>query len=69
MTKYKLYPSINNRSNWVIPSEIKIRNIMNFISFSDGQNSLDDIAKKIRLKKNIISKIFRILLKKKIIEI
>ena len=38
MTKYKLYPSVNNRSNWVIPSEIKVRNIMNFLSYSDGKN-------------------------------
>ena len=69
MTKYKLYPSINNRSNWILPSEIETRNIMNFISWCDGKHSLEEISKKIKLKRNLIDKIFKILLKKKIIEI
>ena len=69
MTKYKLYPSINNRSNWILPSEIETRNIMNFISLSDGKHSLEEIAQKIKLKRNLIDKIFKVLFKKKIIEI
>ena len=67
MTKYKLYPSINNRSNWINKSEIKTRNIINFLSWSDGENSLNDIGHKIKCSKSNIDKIFKILLKKKLI--
>ena len=67
MTKYKLYPSISNRSNWINKSEIKTRNIINLLSWCDGENSLDDISHKIKCSKSNIEKIFKILLKKKLI--
>ena len=69
MTKYKLYPSLNNRSNWILPKEIKVRNMMNFLSWSDGKNSIESISKKIDLNLKNTKKIFYILKKNKLISI
>ena len=40
---------------------------MNFISYSDGKNDLIKIANLINLSKNKVTKIFKFLLKKKLI--
>ena len=69
MTKYKLYPTLNNRSNWIIPSELKIRNIMNFISWCDGAHSLEEISQKIKLDMRSVKKIYKLLLKKKLLDL
>jgi len=69
MTKYKLYPTLNNRSNWIIPSELKIRNIMNFISWCDGAHSLEEISQKIKLDMHSVKKIYKLLLKKKLLDL
>lgn len=69
MTKYKLYPTLNNRSNWIIPSELKIRNIMNFISWCDGVHSLEEISQKIKLDMRSVKKIYKLLLKKKLLDL
>lgn len=69
MTRHKLYPTTNNRTNWVTPEELKTRNIMNFLSWCDGTNSLEEIAVKIKLSTKNINKIFKLLLKKKLINI
>ena len=69
MTKHKLYPTTNNRTNWVTPAELQTRNIMNFLSWCDGKSSLEEIAVKIKLSSKNINKIFKLLLKKKLIHI
>jgi len=69
MTRHKLYPTTNNRSNWITPAELKTRNLMNFLSWCDGTNSLEEIADKIELNIKNINKIFKLLLKKKLISV
>ena len=69
MSKYKLYPSINDRSNWVKPSEIQTRNVMNFISLCDGKNSIEDISNKININTKTAKKIFQKLIKLKLIKL
>ena len=69
MTKHKLYRTTNNRTNWATPAELQTRNIMNFLSWCDGKSSLEEIAVKIKLSSKNINKIFKLLLKKKLIHI
>ena len=62
LTKYNLYEtlSINNKKF--------SKDIMNFLQYCDGQNTLDDIATKINLKLSKVKKINVILLKAKLIK-
>ena len=69
MTKYNLYPTMNNRSNWIIPSELRVRNIMNFISWCDGTHSIEEISKKIKLDIFSVKKIYNLLLRKKLLNL
>ena len=45
-----------------------IRNILSFMSYSDGKNDLEKIANLINLSKSKTKKIFNILLKKNLIK-
>ena len=69
MTKYNLYPTMNNRSNWIIPSELRVRNIMNFISWCDGTHSIEEISEKIKLDIFSVKKIYNLLLRKKLLNL
>lgn len=64
MSKRNLYPSISSNN---IPKITK--DIMNFLQYSDGKNDLNKISKKINVKMKKIYKIYKILLKEKLIEI
>ena len=62
LTKYNLYEtlSINNKKF--------SKDIMNFLQYCDGQNTLDDIAEKIKLNISKVNKMNTILLKAKLIK-
>ncbi len=45
------------------------RKLIDFLMYSDGKNDIEQISKKINLKKNITLKLFKILLKHKLIDI
>lgn len=62
MSKRKLRPTISKGQ-----IHQNQENIMNFISYSDGKNDLIKIANLINLSKNKVTKIFKFLLKKKLI--
>ena len=68
MTKYKLYSTIKNKSSDSI-NIISNSKIMNFLTWCDGNNSLDEIAEKINLKKESTVKLFKLLIKKKLIKV
>ena len=68
MTKYNLYSTLKNKKdkNLNVLSNSKI---MNFLTWCDGTNSLEDISKKINLKKNLSFELFKLLKKKKLIKV
>jgi aminopeptidase-like protein len=68
MTKHKLYSTLRNKklkSHHIVNNS----NVMNFLTWCDGNNSLDEIAERARLNKNTVNKIFNLLLKKKLIKL
>jgi aminopeptidase-like protein len=62
MGKRKLYPTLSNNKI----SEFT-KNIMNFLTYSDGSNDLKDISKLIRVNFLKTKKIYFFLLKKKLL--
>ena len=62
MGKRNLYPTLSRDK-----TPARIKNKMDFLQYSDGKNSLDEISKKIKLKKQSVVKIYNILLKNKLI--
>ena len=64
MTKYNLYNTLKKNKFKINP-----RKIMDYLSWCDGKNSLDDISNLINLNKNSTSALFKLLLKKKLIKI
>ena len=56
MTKYNLYPTLSTK---------KINNLknqyMDFLQFSDGKNTIEEISKKIKLKLSKVKKIYKLL--------
>lgn len=64
LTKYKLINTIS-----FIKNNLDSQKILNFISFCDGKNSLEDISEKCLIKYEETKKIFKKLLNKKIIKI
>ena len=68
MTKYNLYSTLKNKKNRSL-NVISNSKIMNFLTWCDGKNSLDDISNLINLNKNSTSALFKLLLKKKLIKI
>ena len=64
LTKYKLYPTISHMG-----IEKKTSNLLDYLSYSDGNNSTDDIQKYLKVSKNEINKITKILLKNKLIKL
>ena len=65
MSKRGLYPSLNTKK--VSQYKKKSVNFMNFLQYADGKNDLADISNFIKLSFGQTSKIFKILLKKKLI--
>ncbi len=68
MTKYNLYTTLKNKENKSL-NVLSNSKIMNFLTWCDGKNSLDDISKKINLKKSVSIELFKLLKKKKLIKI
>ena len=68
MTKYNLYSTLKNKKNRSL-NVISNSKIMNFLTWCDGKNSLDDISNLINLNKNSTSALFKLLLKNKLIKI
>ena len=65
LTKYKLYPTISKKNN----KSIYIKNILDFIAYSDGKTSLFEISNILNLPLLKIKKISRFLQKKKLIKV
>ena len=63
MGKRGLYPTISKKEN----NNQDTRNLMNFIQYSDGYNSIKEISKLIRLPRQKTKKIYYILKKHKIL--
>jgi aminopeptidase-like protein len=64
LSKRNLYPYINRNGNKNLGNDI-----LNFLTYADGQNSLIDIFENIKVKKKKFNKILNILLKKKLINL
>ena len=65
MSKRGLYPSLSTiKGNQYSKKSV---NFMNFLQYADGKNDLADISNFIKLSFGQTSKIFKILLKKKLI--
>jgi len=62
LTKRKIHPIISKGK--IFRNE---RNILDFMSYSDGKNDLSEISNLIKLSKNKVTKIFNFLLRKKLI--
>ena len=62
LQKYNLHENINLKRKGK-----KIKNLLNFIQFSDGKNDLDDISALIKINKTNIKKISLLLLRHKLI--
>ena len=65
LSKRKLYPTRQTLSKSKIDQNI--RNILSFMSYSNGKNDLEKISNLISLSKSKTKKIFKILLKQKLI--
>ncbi len=63
LTRYNLYPTLSTKN-----VDKTSQNILNFLSYSDGKNDLISIAEKIQLNYNQTEKIYKILIKKKILK-
>ena len=63
LTKYNLYPTTSIKGK-----NSNSEDIINFLAYSDGNNDLIDISKKINIPLSKVNKIFNLLLKHKIIK-
>ena len=60
LSKRKLYNNLSIKNDYN-KKKYKVSNdILNFLSYSDGQNSLDEIEKLIGLNKNQVNAIYQI---------
>lgn len=64
LSKRNLYPKISN-----FHQKKETLKYLDFLQYSDGKNDIDEIAKKIKVKKNKILKIMKLLIKKKLVNI
>lgn len=62
LTKYKLYPTTSH-----LGIQKKTSNILDYLSYSDGTNSTNDIQKILKISKNEINYLTNILIKNKLI--
>ena len=62
MGKRNLYPNISTKT-----SGLKIRSMMDILSFCDGFNSINDISHQLKLKTKFVYKIVKLLKRNKII--
>jgi len=65
--KRGLYPSTNNVTQKKTKLKKLAKNVLNFLSYADGCNSLEDISKLIKLDFKSTIKLSEILLKKRLI--
>ena len=67
MSKRGLYPSLSKfvRSNYNLPS----RHLLNFLQYADGTNDLNDISKYIKFSFEKTYRIFKLMLKSKLIKL
>ena len=63
LTKHNLYPTLSTKK-----VDKTSKNILNFLSYSDGKNDLISIAKKIQLSLSQTKKIYKILILKRLIK-
>ena len=64
LTKYELSPAISH-----IGTRQHTLHLMDYLSYSDGTNSIDDIQEYLKISKNKITSITKILLKNKLIKL
>ena len=64
LSKINLYPHINKRGKGNLGNDI-----LNFLTYSDGKNSLMDIFEKIKCSKKKFNRIFKIIKKNKLISL
>ena len=64
LTKYNMYPTLSTKK-----IDKESRNIINFLSYSDGKNDLISIAEKIQLNYIQTERIHKMLIKKKLIKL
>ena len=62
MTKYNLYPTLSTKNINNIRNQY-----MDFLQFSDGKNTIEEISKKIKLNLSKVKKIYKLLKDNKII--
>ena len=62
MTKYNLYPTLSTKK-----INYETNQYMDFLQFSDGKNTIEEISKKIKLKLSKVKKIYKLLKNKQII--
>ena len=67
MSKRGLYPSLSKfvRSNYNLPP----RHLLNFLQYADGTNDLNDISNYTRSSFDRTHKIFKLMLKSKLIKL
>ena len=63
LSKHKLYPTLSTKN-----SNKFSQTILDFLQYSDGKNDLEEISKLVNKNYNEVKKIYKILIKKKLIE-
>jgi len=63
LSKHKLYPTLSTKN-----SNKFSQTILDFLQYSDGKNDLEEISKLVNKSYNEVKKIYKILIKKKLIE-
>ena len=63
MSKYNLYPTLSTKNK-----NTTVQNYMDFLQYTDGKNTLDNISREIKLNLVDTKKIYKLLKRKKIIE-
>ena len=63
MSKYNLYPTLSTKIK-----NTTVQNYMDFLQYTDGKNTLDNISREIKLNLVDTKKIYKLLKRKKIIE-
>ena len=56
MTKYNLYPTLSTKNINNIRNQY-----MDFLQYSDGKNTIEEISKKIKLNLSKVKKIYKLL--------
>lgn len=62
MSKRKLYPTLGTQNK-----NKSVRNLMNFLQYADGTNSLKSISKSIKINLSTCRKVYKILKKNSLV--